>query len=210
MKPTLVAFIGKPLAGKDSQSDRFVLTHPDAVKISTGAILREVKDTGESHRFWPILGPYLPYMDQGLKLPDEPILETLGKVTEEYLNDGKKWVVFAGSPRSEQQLTWFDATAMALGTPIKYIYLDTSDAETYKRTQTRNEGRKEDTPEMHAIRLVDYTQNTEPMIAKLNKEGRLISLDGEQPVETVARHVDEALHVNMRDPEINLPMMARR
>ena len=60
MQTTILAIVGKPLAGKDTQADLLVAAHPEAVKISPGHIIRAVKEEGETHRFWPIVGHLIP------------------------------------------------------------------------------------------------------------------------------------------------------
>ena len=104
VQPTIFAIIGKPLAGKDTQADLLVAAHPQAVKISTGHIIRAVREEGEAHRFWPLIGPYIEMEKNGIKLPDPEIVEMLSAVIKEQISDGKKLLVIAGSPRSFEQL----------------------------------------------------------------------------------------------------------
>lgn len=210
MKPTLLAIIGKPLAGKDTQADLLVAAHPEAVKISTGHIMRAVREEGETHRFWPLIGPYIPMMEQGLKLPDEPTLAMLGEVIGEQLAEGKRLLVVAGSPRGMDQLDGFEKIAQETGTHLVIVHMDATDAETYKRSASRNEGRIDDTPEVHAIRLQEYESYVEPVGRKLEGEGRLIKINGMQSVEHVFRQLERELRFRALDPEITLPVMARR
>ncbi len=89
MQPTILAIVGKPLAGKDTQADLLVAAHPEAVKISTGHILRAVREEGETHRFWPIVGHLLPLMEAGIKLPDPEVIEMLHAEMQEQVAAGK-------------------------------------------------------------------------------------------------------------------------
>ena len=131
MKPTVLALIGKPLAGKDTQADLLVAAYPEAVKISTGHILRAVAEEGETHRFWPIVGHLIPIMEAGIKLPDGPVLEMLGNALIEQVAEGKTLFVFAGSPRSFEQLEGFEQMAKALDARFLVMHLDATDEETY-------------------------------------------------------------------------------
>ncbi len=210
VKPTLLAIIGKPLAGKDTQADLLVAAHPEAVKISTGHIIRAVREEGETHRFWPILGPYMWQMEQGINLPDEPVLATLRAVIKEQIAEGKQMLVIAGSPRSLDQLDGFDAIAKDVHAKLVLVHMDATDEETYRRSASRNEGRVDDTPEVHAIRLKEYEAHVGPMVDKLARENRLIWLNGMQPIEGVFRQIEQQLRQHVLDPEITLPVMARR
>ncbi len=214
MKPILLAIIGKPLAGKDTQADLLVAAHPEAVKISTGHIMRAVREEGETHRFWPLIGPYIPMMEQGLKLPDEPTIAMLGEVIQEQLTEGKRLLVVAGSPRGTEQLEGFERIASTTGAKLVLVHMDATDEETYKRSAARNEGRVDDTPQVHKVRLTEYEEYVGPMVDKLARENRLIWVNGMQPVEGVFRQLEQQLRQHMLDPEIapeiTLPAMARR
>lgn len=210
MKQTLLAIIGKPLAGKDTQADLLVAAHPEAVKISTGHIMRAVREEGETHRFWPLIGPYIPMMEQGLKLPDEPTIAMLGEVIREQLAEGKRLLVVAGSPRGMDQLDGFERIAKETGTDLVLVHMDATDAETYRRSASRNEGRVDDTPEVHRVRLEEYETYVGPVVRTLAGEGRLIEINGMQSVENVFRQLERELRFRALDPEISLPVMARR
>lgn len=210
VRPTLLAIIGKPLSGKDTQADLLAIAHPEAVKISTGHIIRGIREEGETHRFWPIIGPYIPMMEQGLKLPDAPVLAMLHRVMGEQIADGKKLLIIAGSPRGHAQLAMFDDMAQEFGADFKIVHMNATDEETYKRSATRNEGRVDDTPEVHKIRLDEYRTYVEPMVEKLRAEGRVIEMDGMQPREVIFSDLESRLRTAKMDPEITLPMMARR
>ncbi|MCL4200668.1 nucleoside monophosphate kinase [Patescibacteria group bacterium] len=210
MQPILLSIIGKPLAGKDTQADLLVAAHPEAVKISTGHIMRAVREEGETHRFWPLIGPYIPLMEQGLKLPDAPTIAMLDAVIKEQLAEGKRMLVIAGSPRGMEQLEGFEKIAKETGTKLVLVHMDATDEETYKRSATRNEGRVDDTPEVHKIRLQEYEGYVGPMVDALARENRLIWVNGMQPVEGVFRELQQQLRQHVLDPEITLPAMARR
>ncbi len=210
MKPTILSLIGKPLAGKDTQADLIVAAHPEAVKISTGHIMRAVREEGETHRFWPLIGPYIPMMEQGLKLPDGPTLAMLQEVIREQIAEGKRLLVVAGSPRGLEQLEGFHRIADETGSRLCVVEIHATDAETYKRSAARNEGRVDDTPEVHTVRLEEYRKFVEPVADALRSQGTLTEIDGMRPVETVFKDMETVLRKNVLDPEITLPAMARR
>ncbi len=172
--------------------------------------MRAVREEGETHRFWPLIGPYIPLMEQGLKLPDAPTIAMLDAVIKEQLAEGKRMLVIAGSPRGMEQLEGFEKIAKETGTKLVLVHMDATDEETYKRSATRNEGRVDDTPEVHKIRLQEYEGYVGPMVDALARENRLIWVNGMQPVEGVFRELQQQLRQHVLDPEITLPAMARR
>lgn len=209
MRPIILSLIGKPLSGKDTQADAVVRAHPEAVNISTGAIIREVAKEGERHRFWSLMGPYIPMMEQGLKLPDEPTVAMLKAVMQEKLAEGKKILVVAGSPRGMTQLDGFDEIARETGAKFINILLDASDEVTADRSLNRKEGRVDDDPSVHAVRLSEYAAHVLPMVDRLRQEGRLVVIDAEQPIDTITNYIEKELDCHC-DPEITLPRAARK
>jgi len=209
VQPTILGIIGKPLAGKDTQADLFVTHHPEAIKISTGHIIRAVREEGETHRFWPIIGQYVGMMEQGIKLPDEPIMEMISRVIEEQIAEGKQFIIIAGSPRSLHQLDGFRNVAKDTGAVLEMVHIGATDEETYRRSATRNEGRIDDTPEIHAIRLQEYNDYVIPMLTQLRTEGAVTEVDGMQAKEVVYGQIESVVRRHM-DPELCLPAMARR
>lgn len=210
MKPTILAILGKPLAGKDTQADLLVESHPEAVKISTGHIIRDVGEAGVNHRFWPILGPYISMMEQGLKLPDEPTLQMLREVIEEQIGEGKTLLIVAGSPRGLTQLEGFRSIAEKTGSNLDFVHINATDSETYKRSAARNEGRIDDTPEVHKVRLTEYDKYVLPVVQRLRYDGNLYEVDGMQTIESVFKDMESHVRSRLVDPEIALPVMARR
>ncbi|MEK7577495.1 MAG: nucleoside monophosphate kinase [Patescibacteria group bacterium] len=210
MQPTILAIIGKPLAGKDTQADLLVTAHENAVKISTGHIIRAVREEGETHRFWPLIGPYIEMEKHGVKLPDPEIMNMLGTIIREQVSDGKKLLVIAGSPRSLDQLEGFMSISKDVNANLLIAHLDTTDSQTYARSANRNEGRIDDTPEVHAVRLEEYRTHVEPVVDKLQKENHIIEIDGMKSKEVVFSMLEREVNRRMFDPEITLPAMARR
>lgn len=210
MKPVLLAIIGKPLSGKDTQADRLIQAHPEAVKVSTGHILRAVAEEGETHRFWPLVGHLIPVMEAGIKLPDPPIIEMIGEVVKEQIQEGKQLIVIAGSPRSLEQLEGFENMAQNAGAELKFVHISAEDAETYARSARRNEGRVDDDPEIHTVRLDEYRTHVLPMVEQLRRQGRIHELDGMKPKDEVFGELESIVGLHARDPEITLPVQARR
>jgi len=209
MRPTLLAILGKPLSGKDTQADLLVAAHPESVNISTGRIMRSVSKKEKAHRFWPLVGHLIPDMEAGIKLQDEPIIEMIGQVVKEHVAEGKKLMVIAGSPRGLKQLEAFEGMARKANAELRFVYIDATDEEIYRRRAVRR-GRMDDTPEVLDVRLDEFRMHVEPMLDKLRNERRLTEIDGMKGVETVFRALETEVRGHLLDPEIALPAMARR
>ncbi len=210
MKPTLLAIIGKPLSGKDTQADFLIAAYPDSVKLSPGGLIREVRDTGVTHRFWNIIGPHIQTMEQGIKIPDKPVVEGMNRLAQEEIAQGKRLVIFAGYPRSFVQLDGIETLARKTGAQLLFVHINATDVETYHRSYHRNEGRVDDDPTIHTVRLEEFEKHVVPMMEKLRSDGRVIDVDGMQPPDIVFRQLENELRHHTLDPEVSLPVMARR
>jgi len=93
----------------------------------------------------------------------------------------QKGVVIDGFPRSLGQAQKFKL-------PIdKVLYIDVSDKENTQRLFKR--GRPDDMPETIRKRLTIYHQETEPVLDFYARQGRLIKVDGERPIELIHKDI---------------------
>jgi adenylate kinase family enzyme len=208
MQPTIISLLGKPLAGKDTVADALRNEYADLATISMGDVIREVKATGPSHRFWTLLESSIAVGDAGGIAPDEPVFICLTQLIEEELRAGKTRIVWVAGPRTEQQLQWLDAWTQNHGLREQFLHIDVPDEEVYRRLTGRTDGREDD--KVPDVRLQNFRDITKPVIDRLRDEGRLVEIYGIGPKEVVGRRAIESLMLTPRDPEITLPMMARR
>ncbi|HLD25242.1 MAG TPA: nucleoside monophosphate kinase, partial [Patescibacteria group bacterium] len=195
---------------KDTQADFLLEAHPNGNKLSPGGLIREVRDAGESHRFWPIIGPHVATMEQGIKIPDEPVVEGMSRLAKESIAQGRNLIIFAGYPRSFIQLNGITKLAQETGAQLLFMHINVTDVETYHRVYHRNDGRVDDDPDIHTVRLDEFEKHVVPMMEKLRSEGRVIDIDGMQPKDIVFKQVENELRQHILDPEVTLPFMARR
>jgi len=209
-QPTIISILGRPLAGKDTQAEMLLHALPFAVHLSTGDMIREVKRVGPEHRFWPILGPHIATMDQGILIPEEAINEVFEKVVHEKLAQGVKTIIVTAHPRMEKELTAYDDVVKKEGLQPIFININTSEDHMYVLHQTRDDSRTDDQIGVIATRIQEFNKHTQPVLDQLRKEGRLIDVDGVGTKAEVHERMKVALRPYLRDPEITLPMMARR
>lgn len=211
MQKTIIGILGKPLSGKDTVADMLRSMNPGIATISMGDVVREVKATGPSHRFWDLLHDSIAVADSGGIAPDGPIFRCITLLIEEQFALGKESVVWIGGPRSEQQLVWLDAWAAENGYGDQFLHIDVPDSEVYARINHRlDHGRADDRTDVIAFRLSEYERVTYPAISRLATEGRIAKINGVGARESVAAHAAEALQLGFFDPEVALPVRAGR
>lgn len=210
MQPIIIGVLGKPLAGKDTVAQALRDQYPQIATISMGDVVREVKATGPSHRFWLDLKDSIAVADAGGIAPDEPIFRCITQLIEEQLREGKQAVAWIAGPRTEQQVGWLDSWATARGLGQKYIHIDIPDAEVYRRLDGRDQGRADDKKDIMDFRLREFERLTKPAIDQLKREGRMVEINGMGSKEDVGRRAIEMLAIRPYQPEISLPMAARR
>lgn len=177
---TRLIFLGPPGAGKGTQA-KTLSGQCEVPHISTGDILRSSVAQGSE------LGKKAEaYMTAGELVPDELILDLIReRLTAVDASAG--WLL-DGFPRNVEQATFLDTLLEQLNQPYdRVINLEVPDEVIIKRLVRRGieEGRADDTEETITNRLKVYRQRTEPLIGFYQNRHRLVSVNGNQPVETV-------------------------
>lgn len=205
MKPTIVSILGRPLAGKDTQAELLKSEFPDAVVLSTGAMIREVKETGPDHRFWPILGPEVAVMDSGVLISEDAINKVFEQVVHEQLEAGKTLIIATAHPRTLHELDSFNAMLRREGLNFIGIHLETSEAHMKEFHKTRNgSNRADDAESVLDTRTAEFENRTKPVIDTLRKEGRIVDIDGEAPIDLVQAKIRETVRLRLNDPEMTM------
>ncbi len=176
---------GPPGAGKGTQSlriaQRFQLKH-----ISTGDILRE------EVRRESLCGKLArDYMDKGMLVPDEILVNILRKVVDEnrYVNG----FVFDGFPRTLFQAEELDLMLAKEKLMINLVLeLEVNEDELVNRLVKRAEdqGRSDDKPEVIRKRLETYHNQTEPLLHYFKNQGKLVTIHGVGTID----HISEMLY----------------
>lgn len=203
MQPTIISLLGKPLAGKDTIAAELREQLPDTVSLSMGDLIREVKATGESHRFWPLLHESIAIADAGGVVPGEPINQCMEQLIGEKIAEGNTRIIWIAGPRNIEELTWLDTWAKAHDINTQFLHIDVPDAEVYKRLDGRKDhGRVDDA--VPDVRLKNFYDITKPVIDSLRDQGRLMEINGVGEREAVKFRAVEALNMHRLDPEITL------
>lgn len=169
-------FLGPPGAGKGTQA-QLLAELCTAPHISTGDILRTaVADKTElgqkAHSF----------MERGELVPDELMLGLVRDRLKQ-LGEGSGWIL-DGFPRTVLQAEFLDSLLVDIGQPLtSVVNLDVPDEVLVTRLLAR--GRSDDNEAVIRNRLQVYRDQTLPLIQYYQSRDQLLSVDGDQPIETV-------------------------
>ncbi len=177
---TRLILLGPPGAGKGTQAKR-LSDFCNVPHISTGDILREAvaqkTELGQKAEL---------FMTAGELVPDELIL---GLIRERLTDDDTAggWIL-DGFPRNVDQAAFLDTLLDEIDQPFECVVnLDVPDEVIIHRLVQRGEqeGRSDDTEATIRHRLEVYRERTEPLIEFYRARQKLVSVDGNQPIELV-------------------------
>lgn len=159
---------------------------------------------------------------KGVLLPDQEIFSYVSKYLEKNDPDFKNFIL-DGYPRSVKQYQYLKDWLQEKGSVIdKAILLNISEKESLKRLSARRicedcgnlynlitnpppKGvcecggkliqREDDQPDAIKKRLAEYQKQTMPVIDQFRKEGILLEIDGERPIETIFQDILKQLKV---------------
>jgi adenylate kinase len=178
---------GPPGAGKGTQAQRLVRER-GMLQLSTGDMLRAAQSSGSE------LGQRVKaVMDAGHLVSDDIVIDLIAEKLDS--RDGQG-AIFDGFPRTVAQAEALDRLLQSRGGRVdSVVRLVVDEDELLARIARRyaDQGRPDDNPETFKIRVDAYMRQTRPLIPYYQNHGCLTEIDGMQPVEVVARQIDEAL-----------------
>jgi adenylate kinase len=172
--------IGAPGAGKGTQATR-IAEHFHVAHISSGDLLRQHVATGTA-----VGRAAQEYMARGDLVPDSVVLDMLRKpVVEASAANG---YVLDGFPRTVEQAEAAYAVAKDLGAAVQVaVHLEVEPASLVERLVSRgaDSGRADDTPEVIEHRIAVYEQRTQPLLDYYRDRERLVTVNGDRPLDEV-------------------------
>ncbi len=184
-----VIVLGPQGSGKSTQGRRLAEELGFAY-WGMGGILRKILEQGGA------LAAKVQSIKEGALLPDETIIEVLGDRL--LALPPRQGVVFDGVPRRMGQARFLIDFLKNHGRAVPVtVFIDVPREVSRARLAARAgaENRADDTPEGIAERLRSYEETMQPVMEYLKKETRFIGIDGQPPVEEVAKRVDAALGI---------------
>ncbi len=185
---------GPPGAGKGTQAKMLCETR-GLPQLSTGDMLRAAVAAGS-----PLGLRVKAILEKGELVPDALVIDIIGARYDQ--PDCKNGAVFDGFPRTIPQAEALDTMLSARGRKIDQVLeLKVDDAVLLSRVEARIKAggvmRSDDTPETLAHRLSVYYKNTAPLIDFYRAQGKLVTLDGMAPIETVTTAIAEQLEAKV-------------
>jgi len=182
--------LGAPGAGKGTQAER-LQKERGLIQLSTGDMLRAAVAAGtETGRKAKEI------MDRGDLVPDAVVVGIISDRIDQ--PDCQKGFILDGFPRNEAQAVALDKMLMEKGKKLDFV-IEVKVDEKILFDRIRNRAaesasstgsvRADDNEETLRNRLEVYHAQTAPLLPYYQRQGRLQSIDGMQPVEDVARQI---------------------
>lgn len=179
---------GPPAAGKGTQAKRLVAER-GFVQLSTGDMLRAARASGSE------LGNRVAaIMDSGALVSDAIVVELIEDALSK--NPNAAGFIFDGFPRTIPQAQALDELLRRHSEAIDLVLrLEVDNEKLIDRVATRfaQEGRADDNPESFKVRLKAYNDQTAPLAAYYQEQGKMVGVDGMADIETVASSIAAAL-----------------
>ena len=185
-----IVIFGAPGSGKGTQSDKLI-EHYKLFHISTGDVLRDNIKRGTE------LGKTAKgYIDQGQLVPDELIIDILAQVLDKNKDKAAEGVIFDGFPRTIPQAEALEQLLADRGTKIDAVVgLEVPEDELIKRILLRGQmsGRSDDNEETARKRLDTYHNQTSPLKAFYEEQGKYIAINGLGTIDGIFGLIKESL-----------------
>ncbi len=184
-----IVFLGISGSGKGTQTARLLKALPGSVNVSTGRAFRRIAShpniVGRFIRRIVRSGGIVPYW--------APAYIWLNAFFKEL--EGDEPIVLDGSPRLLAEARMIDDFMGDLGRPkVVALYLMLPEREAMQRLVKRGRA-SDDRPEAIRRRFLWFRRDVPPVVAYYRRRGRLVVINGDQPVPAVWRDIRRALHL---------------
>lgn len=188
---TRLIFLGPPGAGKGTQA-KVLSESCNVPHISTGDILRAaVKAKSE-------LGQKAEsYMSAGELVPDDLILDLIRERLGEDDASNNGWLL-DGFPRNVEQAEFLNKLLEEIGQTCE-IVINLEVPDDVLVTRMLDRGRNDDKEDVIRNRLEVYRKQTEPLIALYTGSEQLVSVNGNQEMDTVSEALQKLVTCDVKD-----------
>jgi adenylate kinase len=172
--------IGAPGAGKGTQATR-IADHFGVAHLSSGDLLRQHVADGTA-----IGRTAQEYMERGDLVPDAVVLDMLRKPVIEATAAGG--YVLDGFPRTVDQAEAAYSVAKDLGVAVQVaVHLEVDPPSLIERlvARGRDSGRSDDTRDVIEHRIAVYVERTRPLLDYYRERERLVTVNGDRPIDEV-------------------------
>jgi adenylate kinase len=188
MSARRLLLLGPPGAGKGTQA-QLLVERLGIPQISTGDMLRAAVAAGT-----PVGQQAKAFMDAGKLVTDEIVIGVARDRLAEA--DAREGFILDGFPRTVAQAEALDGLLGETGVTLeRCVAITVAEDELVRRLLERAEieGRSDDNEQAIRIRMGEYREKTEPLVAYYRDKGVLAEVDGLGPVEKIASRVEKAL-----------------
>ena len=184
-KVNVVFVVGGPGCGKGTQCAK-IKTAFNFEHVSTGYVLRNIVKN-KTHPKWKELEEK---MNSGQFVSSA---ELIGFVKDTFKDYAGKKVLLDGFPRNQENIDEWNKQMTDVADVKALLYFECSGETMKKRMLGRNEGRADDNEATIAKRISNFEQQTVPVIAPFEKEGKVIKINAEQGKDEVYAAVEKEL-----------------
>ncbi len=170
-----LALVGPPGSGKGTQA-RLLAERYGLDPVSTGQLLRDL-----AARHTPIARVVRGLLEAGRLVPNRIVLDVVRKRLAALEAAGRGWIM-DGFPRTTPQALAFDAMLQAHALDA-VVVLDVPPEIVATRLAER--GRHDDGRSTIERRVRSYERETKPMIERMQRDGSVLRVDGDQSIEQV-------------------------
>jgi len=197
LAPVRIVLVGPPGSGKGTQG-RIVAPRLGVPYLSTGEVLRAQISAGTD------LGRRIADAVEGGDLvPDDLMLAVVAEALRAPERDGTvAGYVLDGFPRTCAQAEAIDRADSPVPPPDAVVQLAIPDDETHRRLARRAavDGRVDDAdPSVIDRRLRVYAEETQPLLDHYRRQGKLVTVDGDRPLDEVTAALLAALATGDED-----------
>lgn len=182
----IVAFIGPPYAGKDTQGKLLSHKFGNMPIFSMGGLIREARERGDE----TFIKAYEEYSLKGLHLPTAikfPLLK-------EKMDQAKDGFILDNFPATEDDLTMFNNYLSEINKKInRVVYLYISEEEMKKRFKNAFRGRKDDDPDIVVARREIQDQDRIPVLEFYRSQNLLSEINGEGDIDRIHKKILEEI-----------------
>jgi len=183
-----LVFFGIQGSGKGTQAERLAEEFGYYI-FEAGGELRAMAASGSE------LGNTVKnFIDNGELVPFEIIMQVVKETIAAQPKDQK--ILFDGIPRDENQMKAFDEILADSGRAFVCVHILLSKDAAVERIKGRAEieGRADDADQEKVLRRMDlFEEKTKPVIAKYEREGKVIEIDGKGSVDEIYQRIKTSI-----------------
>ncbi|KAH3673109.1 hypothetical protein WICPIJ_009901 [Wickerhamomyces pijperi] len=188
---SVIFILGGPGSGKGTQSAKLVSDY-GFIHLSAGDLLR-AEQKREGSKYGELIAKYI---REGNIVPQEVTIALLKQAMQEAVAKGQNRFLIDGFPRKMDQAEIFEAE---VATSAFTIFFECPEQVMLERLLERGKtsGRTDDNIESIKKRFRTFVETSYPVVEYFDKQGKVVKLRCDEPVDVVYQHVQDAIKEKM-------------